>query len=534
VHGKYLVRLLDKTDNRVRHLVPHGTEVRLKLRHTAEMGDPLELAKKWVVVPDCFVTVQRDQGPTETIGFLAPKEAVESILTKTGYDLGADSQPRIKVEQVESNGVALAYALQWSDYFRDWTFLTAPEYRQPEAPLSADRLLGTCVEGIRVDTDSPGFRERNIYAIANATGRLAPRTNVARSGLEMSAEVSRLMRNIYAIYFRHVEDEVRDLQAERGFSPTWAAGEPAFILRSLLRSRKERSQGKEVELVDTHAFSEAAEDAKLVLVEDENDRKIISPKALLAEDHFWTVDCALFRSIEWLLREVPERVSVRALTKTLSQSIELPTGVLLSHWDLHDTLSNLIYAKREVGEIRIDERQRRTDLKWIVRLDNPRWICPRSDWPRASYNVTRMRNSYYYDRQAFERVENFRILRPEAEIEQKGVKDEMIISAFHNNFLLPSPLQAFFTKESLSLSVEANDLRWMLLSLTSQTAMWANGSAQANSVLEDLGKEQGVWDELVNYGGEAAAAEIIAFRIAARESSWKRFGAALWMRSTNE
>jgi molecular chaperone HtpG len=110
VHGKYLVRLLDKFDNRVRHLVPHGTEVRLKLRHTAEMDDPLELAKKWIVVPDCSVTVQRDEGPVETIGFWTPKEALESVLTKTGYDFAVDAGRRIKIEQVEKNGVALAYA----------------------------------------------------------------------------------------------------------------------------------------------------------------------------------------------------------------------------------------------------------------------------------------------------------------------------------------------------------------------------------------------------------------------------------------
>jgi molecular chaperone HtpG len=267
VHGKYLVRLLDKTDERVRHLVPHGTEVRLKLRHTAEMGDPVELAKKWIVVPDCSVTVQRDEGPVETIGFWTPKEALERILTKLRYDLAVDTGgPRIKVEQVEKNGVTLAYALEWSDYFREWTFLSVPEYRQPDSEVGADYLLGTCVEGIRVDTDSPGFRERNIHAIANATGRLAPRTNVARSGLEMSSEVIGLMRSLYSIYFSHVENEVCALQSERGFSPTWAAGEPVFIPGSLLKSQKERN--KQVEIVDMRAFVEAAEEAKLVLVED--------------------------------------------------------------------------------------------------------------------------------------------------------------------------------------------------------------------------------------------------------------------------
>jgi hypothetical protein len=132
------------------------------------------------------------------------------------------------------------------------------------------------------------------------------------------------------------------------------------------------------------------------------------------------------------------------------------------------------------------------------------------------------------------RLTNIRILRPQAEVELKGVKDEMIVSSFDLDFLLPSPLQAFFAKEPRSLSVEANDLRWVLLSIVFDNVNLVGSPAQADRVFEELGKEEGVWDSLLDYGGEAAAAEITAFRVAARESSWKRFGAALWIRGNNE
>jgi hypothetical protein len=274
-------------------------------------------------------------------------------------------------------------------------------------------------------------------------------------------------------------------------------------------------------------------------VEDEYDRKIISPKALLKENYFWTVDCALFRSMERLLREVPESVSVRALTKTLSQSIGLPTGVLLSRWDLHDALNNLIFAKREVGEICIDEKQRRTDLKWIVQVDHPSWITPVLDWPPPSNNVSRLMSSsrrrfYLSARGRTNWIEDMCILRSEAPVVLTGIKDEMIVSAFGNEFLLISPLQAFFAKDIDSLSVETNDVRWVLLSMVRDNLDWIGGPAHADRVLEEFGKSEGVWDHLLDYGGEAAAAEITAFRVAARESSWKRFGAALWIRGDNE
>jgi len=533
VHGKYLVRLLDKNDPRVKRLMPHGTEVRLSLRHTAEMEDPLELAKKWIVVPDCSVTAQLDDGPVEVVGFQTPKEALESVLIKSGFQLTEDTESPIRVQQMEANGVVLAYAIQWSHYFRDWAFLRIPERERPDAKLSADRLFGTCVEGIRVDTDSPGFRERCIYAIANATGKSAPRTNVARSGLEMSREVGGLMRTLYSMYFNHVENEVYELQNKRGFSTTWAAGESAFILASLLRFRRtETGERKQVEIADLRSFAEAAEEAKLVLVEHQDHREVIAPKSILAAEHFWTLDCALFRSMEHLLREVPENVSVRTLAKNLSRSINLPGGLLVSHWDLHDVLGDLIFAKREVGEIHIDERQRRTDLKWMLQGDNPRWVRPLSDWPPASNNVYRIlnRRAPYYLRRWDSELRNVRILRPEASIKLEGISDKMVISAFNIDFFVRSPIQIFFSKDNQSLSTEANDLRWVLLSIVCDQVSWIRGPSHAERVFEQLGKEEGLWNNIINNCGEAVAPELSAFRVAATESSWKRFGANLWTR----
>src|SRR5262249_8954193 len=49
VHGKYLVHLIDKSDASVRHLLPHGTEVRIKVRHTAALNNVAEIARKWIV-----------------------------------------------------------------------------------------------------------------------------------------------------------------------------------------------------------------------------------------------------------------------------------------------------------------------------------------------------------------------------------------------------------------------------------------------------------------------------------------------------
>jgi molecular chaperone HtpG len=64
VHGKYLIRLLNKhTDEAAKQLMPHGTLVRLRLRPSAKLDDVLATAKQWIVIPGCDVTVTIDHNP---------------------------------------------------------------------------------------------------------------------------------------------------------------------------------------------------------------------------------------------------------------------------------------------------------------------------------------------------------------------------------------------------------------------------------------------------------------------------------------
>src|SRR6266487_2514564 len=79
------------------------------------------------------------------------------------------------------------------------------------------KLLGTCVEGVRVEFDTPGFKGRSIVAIANVTGPNAPKTNVARSGLETTPELDRTLETIYQIYLNHIKKEVIEMQDKRLF-----------------------------------------------------------------------------------------------------------------------------------------------------------------------------------------------------------------------------------------------------------------------------------------------------------------------------
>lgn len=97
----------------------------------------------------------------------------------------ANEEELVHVIERESKGVYLAYAVRWNKFFCEWEFLRGDRFRDSETKLNR---LGTCVEGIRIEFDSPGYIGTSVIAIANVKGLNAPKTNVARSGIEATPE----------------------------------------------------------------------------------------------------------------------------------------------------------------------------------------------------------------------------------------------------------------------------------------------------------------------------------------------------------
>lgn len=376
VHGKYLIKLLDKeNDADARAIGDHGTTVRLAIRTSAQEADVEEIARRWIVIPGCNVTLQVDEGPEQTIGYGSASEALEDYLnqTRTG---------RFKVEERTSGGVSVAYALQWSETFKEWSFV---ETHQRASIRSLGRVrhgsrdsaganLGTCVEGIRVEGGTPALPERPIYSIANVTGKKAPRTNVARSGLESTPERGQMVRTILAIYGDHVREEVERLSGQQGFSLTWAVGEAQYLAAPLI---PETRISREVE--------GALQDIPALIVEKGGKRVAVSVRQLSEHESFWTVDSALFRSAEFMLREISGDASLNDVTRGLpTEDCSLPGEPLLSTARVHAYFLNSVFRFREPEEVRIDRPRRRLDVRWGERAENPCWLYPFRDLPRPT------------------------------------------------------------------------------------------------------------------------------------------------------
>lgn len=423
VHGKYLVQLLDKELNEeAKALAPHGTSLRLKIRHSAELPDIVEIAKRWIVVPDCPVYVIADDDDPIQIGFSSPKEAVEHLVRSHGIVID-DSAPlvnkTVRVEEKELQGVTVAYAVQWSEFFREWSFWPNPAYNEP-------LLLGTCIEGVRVEFGTPGFQSTiGIVAIANAKGLSAPRTNVARSGLEATPERDALLKSIYEIYCNHIEREIQALHTKRDFSLTWATQEARYLLTPLVRS----THGDDLSAINPDLLTQQLAGVSVLVVERNGSRSAESATVLGLEPHFWTIDSELFRNAEAFIREAPGITSLSTILKAVDKSqVDLPQPILCgSNFRDSSLLNTIAFTGKEVDKIVLHRSERRVDLRWSPISTPERWV--RSDSPDSD------RNDAWYALQ-YSRSRDLWIGRGSIEVE--GLENEVAIRAFGSTYLPPT------------------------------------------------------------------------------------------------
>ena len=374
VHGKYLIKLLEKSDGLARPLGEHGTEFALTIRPTIDMSNVLETARRWIVIPKCNVTVRIDDNDPVTIGYPSLINALEVYAKSAGFELeSSDSNGqipeksgklRVQVREHISGGVALAYLVKWDDYFKEWSFLTATRNEE-----RLRRACGTCVEGIRVEFESPGFNGLSIIALCNITGPNAPKTNVARSGLELTPERDNVLEQIYNLYCDHIKNEIAQLNNQRDFSLSWATAETTYLAGPLLATGQSN-----IGPLSKQIFDESVSKLPCLLVETNNDRVAMSPHEISSHKEFMTIDCALFRSAELLIKEVSSSASLSGLVAALKvRNLALPNTPVLCGVNPRNQLVASVFKNREVDKIVVYSEQRRVDLRWVETASPTRW-----------------------------------------------------------------------------------------------------------------------------------------------------------------
>lgn len=355
VHGKYLLKYVDASKSK--ELIPsHGTNIVLHVRHDVNLSNIEAEIRKWIIIPACKLTLFNDDKQLE-IGFESPESALTSYLASNNYQI---DEKKLKVLQFEQKGVQLAYALSYDEHFKEWNFLEFVE-----RPNDAFVPIGVCIEGIRVDFNTPGFSGRNILAISNSRGASAPKTNVARSNIELTNESEAMLKIIYEIYLNHIQNELTSLR-KQGFSLSWAAKEANYLLNGFVRGTRYNS--REMKIQNSTAFNNALSQCNFLLTEKEKERQLINLNQLKQQEHFWTIDCASYLSADSLVKEVKgSDTSALSVMKTLYGETDAKIDhidQLLCSIEEGNVIDNMILSEFQVDAIRIFPEQRRLDLRW--------------------------------------------------------------------------------------------------------------------------------------------------------------------------
>ncbi|WP_159049678.1 ATP-binding protein [Streptomyces sp. NRRL WC-3618] len=327
VHGKYLVRVLPKeeVDATIR---PHGTIVRLIVRHSAEIDDILDTARRWIVVPGCAVTCTIDGSEEVRVGYDNLKESLEDFMIESSIISREHlTSNKVRVNVVEKENATIAYALRWNEFFRQWEFLKnnrnmaasrrlnlRAQYVSGRENYQRDQFSpGVCVEGVRVESTAPGYKDRNgIIGLVNVSGQGSPRTNVARSSLDDTPEKTALLGKIYEAYCDHIRDQTDLLQSENGYSLTWACSEAQFLTSSLTANNMVPSSFR--------LLQSALQQVPLAVVEEGGVRRKASIEEIRVQPEIHMRISNFADHVEALLREVPADVSLQSLLEFLGNA----------------------------------------------------------------------------------------------------------------------------------------------------------------------------------------------------------------------
>jgi hypothetical protein len=447
VHGKYLIKLLDKVSDRDSlPMYPHGTAVKIILRPTAKIGDILRVARSWLVFPRCRVTVSRDGEPPVSIGFSSPKDAIESYLTTAALQ-GGRTRKEYDVKEFSQDGITLAFAIAKDKLFNDWSFAEAPRPR-PQYSAEEDENpapIGTCVEGVTVEMDTPGFRGRTFFAVANAVGSGAPKTNVARSAIEDTLEQREMLQTIYTLYSRHVTEEIARMASTESHSLSRAVGFAPWLASPLLSGNVSKPA----------LLAKAMAKVPLVLVENDKVRENISFEALSKYSEFWTVESPLYRSVEYFVKEAPADVTANKILSTLGNQVGTSSKNIVLCNLTSSFVDQRVKEAFEISEVVASQERRQIELRWKKQQSSPNWLSS-----RKLYELLLQRDQKFfgYVHEARERLRSMRnnthffgagepLHVPQNDFANSGLEDSNSFIVNRERYLKwDTPLTAHFLK----------------------------------------------------------------------------------------
>lgn len=357
VNGSYLLRKVDKhgVDQRIKQ---HGTMVKLYVRSDVDMSKVESDLRKWIVVPEIPVYLTIDGGEKIKIGYQTLKEILVKYLDETGHIVDGKEYD---VYEKQHGNVTVAYAVRHQKYMSDWCLMRADIRRlQKKAILP----IGTCVEGIRVEFSSPGYKNRSILAIANIKNSKF-QTNVARSAIELDAN-NEILSDIYDVYKDYVQEQMDQLES-LNYAQSWALSEGGYLMRPLIYGDYGNDR---VEPVDEEVLIQRLAHLKCLALEDGGTRRIVSAKEVSKLDEINVFECVMMRAGEYLLKEVRSNSTLTKLIGGVCEDNFIKNAKnVICNFDTNNLLHQYALKNKVVSKIDVAHNQRRIQITYSPRDD---------------------------------------------------------------------------------------------------------------------------------------------------------------------
>lgn len=378
VNGSYLLKKVDKST--IPSLIQlHGTSITLHIRSDVNMDHLEDDLKKWIVFPDVPVYLKTSCPDSKIpIGHDSLRAPLKSYLETLGINV---DDKNIKIFEEKCGNVSVAFAVKYNKYLSDWSLITLRSL--PHPPSSELCMpIGTCIEGIRVEFNTPGYKDQNILAIANIKNS-SYQTNVARSAIEYDANMS-FLEDIYTIYVNYLQGQMKDL-CSSNFSESWAINECQYLMYPLLH--EENYHNTETEPVNKDVLMKCIAKAKCLIVEKNGKRISSSADEVDSLETINIFEGKIFYAIQSLFNELPSDSSLNEVIKTVYGTPEYLSGVenILCNYQPSNITHKYALRNKEVSYIKIDREQRiiqlslsTTESRWKkYELENETYSGPR-------------------------------------------------------------------------------------------------------------------------------------------------------------
>lgn len=460
VNGKYLLKKVKK-DTLPEMMRSHGTTITLHVRTDVNIDSILADTKQWVMFPPCKVLLDIGEGAV-SIGYRSPKDALTQYLDNHQYTVDGK---KYKVLEKEKDGIILAYALKYNTFLQEWSFLTSHRISSNENDEFSP--IGTCIEGIRVEFSPPGYKESNIFAVANTQNCSLLLTNVARSAIEDNQSTERYLSVLYELYVHHIQQQVQNLQSI-GYSLSWAISESNYLTEPLIERSKYNND--RVRAHNSNILQKQLAQIESIVLEQNGIRRSISADDILKFDEVLIIDSEMVIHAESLLRQVKSDTTLLSILKTVQDNIDIQTELpLFCNYDSSNELHQYALQNKEVSSISVNKQQRRIDITFSAAIG--RWdTIDIEDYLRISHGKGK-------------------IHIPISDVEIAGITDELGVQTVNGLYLSYKNIFVQYVRELLhqfNYKESIEDMYIVRLLMEIVTGDWTLFAVSENKTLQEI------------------------------------------------